>query len=241
MINAFSSSTAEIATIAPINLSFKSEIGHKVGITFQRDHETFSFSVSPFVNTINNFIVIEPTEIQQTVRGNFQVWEYRQTNAQLLGVDVNASHAFAKNFRFNHQFSLVKGYDRTRDQPLINMPPVNTTNEIVYQNPGLKNLRLALQSEYVFRQNEFPDTNFDVFIAETETMETVDVSTPPDAYHLLNFNSSLDLNINQKSTLTIGFGITNILNTSYRNYLNRLRYYSDDLGRNFLLNLKLNY
>ena len=121
------------------------------------------------------------------------------------------------------------------------MPPVNTKNEIVYQNPGFKNLRLALQSEYVFRQNEFPNTNFEVFIAETETMETVDVSTPPDAYHLLNFNSSLDLNINQKSTLTIGFGITNILNQSYRNYLNRLRYYADDLGRNFLLNLKINY
>jgi iron complex outermembrane receptor protein len=156
-------------------------------------------------------------------------------------VDFDASYAFSKNFRFNHQFSLVKGYDRSREEPLINMPPINTKNEIVYQNPEFKNLRLALQSEYVFRQNEYPDNNFEVFIPETETMETVDLSTPPDAYHLLNLNSSIDFQVTQKSTLTVGFEITNLLDTSYRNYLNRLRYYADDLGRNFLLNLKLNY
>jgi len=223
------------------DLRFNSEVGHKVSLTFQRENKNFSFSISPFINTIKDFMIIEPTEIQQTVRGNFQVWEYRQSDAQLLGVDFDASYTFAKNFRFNHQFSLVKGYDRSRDEPLISMPPVNTKNEIVYQNPEFNNLRLVLQSEYVFRQNEYPNNNFEVFIPETETTEIVDVSTPPDAYHLLNFNSSIDFKATQKSTVTVGFVITNLLNTSYRNYLNRLRYYADDLGRNFLLNLKLNY
>jgi iron complex outermembrane receptor protein len=121
------------------------------------------------------------------------------------------------------------------------MPPVNTKNELVYQNPKIYNLRLALQSEYVFRQNEFPNNNFEVFLPETETTELIDVSTPPNAYHLLNFNSNIDLNTTSKSKLTLGLTVSNLLNTSYRNYLNRLRFYADDLGRNFLLNLKLNY
>ena len=223
------------------DLRFNSEIGHKVSLTFQRDNDLFRFSISPYINTISDFIVIEPTEIRQTIRGNFQVWEYRQTNAQLLGIDMDASYAFAKNIRVNSQFSLVKCYDRSRDEPLISMPPVNTKNEIVYQNPELNNIRLSLQSEYNFQQNEFPNNNFVVFIPETETMQTVDVSTPPDAYHLLNFNASLDFNINKKSKLTVGLGITNLLNNSFRNYLNRLRYYADDLGRNFIVNLKINY
>ncbi|MBL4879837.1 MAG: TonB-dependent receptor, partial [Oleispira sp.] len=174
------------------DLSFDKEIAHKVALTLERGNSTFGFSISPYINIISDFIVIEPTEIRQTIRGNFQVWEYRQTNAQLLGVDVDMSYAFTKKFRFDHQFSLVKGYDRTRDEPLINMPPVNTKNSLVYQNPDIKNLRLALQSEYVFYQNEFPDNNFEVFIPETETMETVDISTPPAAYHLLNLSSSID-------------------------------------------------
>ncbi len=223
------------------DLSFNSEIGHKFILTFQRNNKDLSFSVSPFINTIKDFIVIEPTSIATTVRGSFQVWEYRQTNAQLLGIDVDASYAFTTNLRYNYQFSLVKGYDRPQDEPLISMPPVNMKNEIVYQNPKLNHLRLALQSEYVFRQNEYPDNNFEVYIAETESTQLVDISTPPDAYHLLNFNSSIDLNINQKSKLKLGFGITNLLNTSYRDYLNSMRYYADDLGRNFLLNIKFNY
>jgi iron complex outermembrane receptor protein len=223
------------------DLGFDSEMGHKFSLTFQGQDDLFSFTVNPYVHTIDGFILVEPTEVQQTIRGNFQVWEYRQTNAQLLGVDVDASYVFAEDFRFDHQFSLVKGYDRTQNEPLINMPPVNTKNGFVYQNPDANNLRLQLQSQYVFRQNEFPDTNFEVFIPATQTTETVDVSTPPDAYHLLNFDSSIDLGIGGRSTLTLGLGVTNLLNTTYRNYLNRLRYYADDLGRNFTLNIKLDY
>ena len=223
------------------SLDFNSEIGNKFALTLERQNKDFSFSVNPYYHLISDFITIEPTEVQQTIRGNFQVWEYRQTNAKLLGVDIDASYAFARNFRFDHQFSLVKGYDRTRSEPLINMPPVNTKNEITYQNPDANNLRLNLQSQYVFRQNEFPDTNFEVFIPSTQTSEVVDVSTPPDAYHLLNFDSSIDFDILKGSTLQVGFGVTNLLNTSYRNYLNRLRYYADDLGRNFTLDIKLNY
>jgi len=223
------------------DLSFKSEIAHKVALTLQSDSDQFSFNINPYINTISDFIVNEPTEIRQTLRGNFQVWEYRQTNAQLLGVDVDASYTFAENYRINSQFSLVKGYDRTLNTPLIGMPPVNISNEIVYQNSSFNSIRLALQSSYNFKQNNYPNTNFEVYIPETETLQEVDVSSTPEAYHLLDFSSSIDINLNQASKLTVGLRITNVLNTSYRNYLNRLRYYADDLGRNFLLNLKINY
>ncbi|MGJ8667180.1 MAG: TonB-dependent receptor [Patiriisocius sp.] len=223
------------------DLRFDSETAHKFSVTFQHKRKGLDFSINPYVNSISDFIVIEPTGVQQTIRGNFQVWEYRQTDAQLLGVDVDANIVIDENFSFKHQFSFVKGYDRSRDEPLIDMPPVNTTNEIVYENKQLNKLRLALESQYVFRQNEFPDTNFEVFNPETEMDELVDVSTPPDAYHLLNFKSSMDFNVGSESNLTVGLNVTNVLNTSYRNYLNRLRYYADDLGRNILLNLKINY
>lgn len=223
------------------DLRFGSEIGHKFSATLRNEGEQFRFSVSPYLNLINNFIVMEPTDVQQTIRGNFQVWEYRQTDARLIGLDLDASFDISDNFEFVHQFSWVKGKDTTRDDALINMPPVNTTNELLYKNESWNNLRLSLQSQYVFEQNEFPDNNFEVFVPETETFELVDVSTPPDAYHLLNFNGSMDVQFNKRSTLTIGLSVSNIFNTSYRNYLNRLRYYADDLGRNFLLNLKINY
>ena len=85
------------------DLSFDSEIGHKLSFTLERKDDKFSFSINPFINNISNFIVIEPVSTTNTIRGTFQVWEYRQTNAQLLGVDFNASYIINKLVQFNHQ------------------------------------------------------------------------------------------------------------------------------------------
>lgn len=230
-----------IARIELGDLRFKSEIGHKTDLTYTFESERFNFSVNPFHNLIQDFILIEPTGLRETIRGNFQVWEYRQTEVQLLGVDIDASYNLNKALKFTHQLSLVKGYERGNDLPLINMPPVNTKNQISYSNQKLNNLVLSLESEYVFAQNEYPDNNFEVYIPVLETTETLDISTPPNAYHLLKLNGSMDFKVSKTTSLKVGLEITNLLNSSYRSYLNLLRYYADDLGRNFLLNLKLNY
>ena len=47
--------------------------------------------------------------------------------------------------------------------------------------------------------------------------------------------------MNKRTSLNIGLGVNNVFNTSYRNYLNSLRYFADELGRNIILQLKLNY
>ena len=224
------------ARIEEGDLRFKSEIGHKTALTYQLSNEEFNLTINPFINNIQDFIVIEPTDIRETIRGNFQVWEYRQTDAQLVGVYIDAAYEINNNFNITHLLSVVKGYDRSRDLPLINMPPVSTKNEILYTNKKFKSLKVSIQSEFVFSQNEFPNNNFEVYLPVSDTTEEVDVSTPPDSYHL-----SMDFKTYKKSSLTVGLGINNLLNTSYRNYLNLLRFYTDDLGRNFLLNLKFNY
>ncbi|PQB04481.1 TonB-dependent receptor [Aureitalea marina] len=223
------------------DLRFDSEIANRINITLQKQSGRFRFSVNPFLNLIDDYILIEPTEVQQTIRGNFQVWEYRQTNAFLVGFDLDAQFDISEAFAYSGQFSFIKGYDRTLDLPLINMPPVNTLNELIWTHPQFHDLRISLQSQYVFEQNEFPDNNFDVFIPETGENVEVDVSTPPPAYHLMHLSGDATFRLNDQSNLNVGLTINNLFDTSYRDYLNRLRYYADDLGRNIILNLKLNY
>ncbi|MDC7998239.1 TonB-dependent receptor [Gilvibacter sediminis] len=223
------------------DLRFNSEVANRISVSLEKQGERFSFTAAPFVNWIEDFILIEPTGVQQTIRGNFQVWEYRQTAALLTGVDLDANYQFNQNWSTRAQFSLVKGYDQTRDLPLINMPPASLNNAIRFNKPEWFNFQTGIESQYVFRQNEFPDNNFTVFVPETDQNELVDVSTPPDAYQLWNWDASATFKINEKSDLQLGLQITNLFNTSYRNYLNRLRYYADDLGRNVRLNLKINY
>jgi iron complex outermembrane recepter protein len=217
------------------DLQFTSETAHKISLTLQKIGERLNFTITPFATKIDDFILIEPTGIRQTIRGNFQVWEYRQTQAQIFGIDVDATISVFDNLSFNHQFSLVKGYDLLKNQALINMPASSTQNSLVYTHPKFYNLKIRLLSNFVFAQNEYPNTNFEVVLPDS--IQTVDISTPPDAYHLLNFNTSVDVS----SSLHLGVSVNNVFNTSYRNYLNRLRYYADDLGRNITLQLKYNY
>ena len=217
------------------DLQFTSETAHKISLTLQKIGERVNFTITPFATKIDDFILIEPTGIRQTIRGNFQVWEYRQTQAQMYGLDLDANLSLTDNVRFVHQFSLVKGYDKTSNEPLISMPAANTLNSLVYTNPNFNNISIAIQSNYVFRQNEFPNTNFEVIILDT--IQTIDISTPPAGYHLLNLNITAAI----RPDMQVGLYVNNLLNTSYRNYLNRLRYYADDVGRNITLQLKYNY
>jgi len=217
------------------DLQFTSETAHKISLTLQKIGERVNFTITPFATKIDDFILIEPTGIRQTIRGNFQVWEYRQTQAQMYGLDLDANLSLTDNVRFVHQFSLVKGYDKTSNEPLISMPAANTLNSLVYTNPNFNNISIAIQSNYVFRQNEFPNTNFEVVLPDS--IQTVDISTPPSGYHLLNLNITAAI----RPDMQVGLYVNNLLNTSYRNYLNRLRYYADDVGRNITLQLKYNY
>ena len=155
------------------DLRFKSEVGHKFSYTLQRNEETFTISINPYYNLINNFLILEPSSVQTSIRGTYQVWEYRQTNANLFGLDIDATIALSKKISYNHKSSIVKAYDRILKIPLINMPPVNTQNEIIYENRNFKNFKIKLTSNYVFRQNEYPDNNFEVFIATSQSFETL--------------------------------------------------------------------
>jgi iron complex outermembrane receptor protein len=68
----------------------------------------------------------------------------------------------------------------------------------------------------------------------------VDVSTPPAGYALFHFAAGMQFNVG-KATVGTTLSVNNIFNTSYRDYLNRQRFYADETGRNFQLQIKINY
>jgi iron complex outermembrane receptor protein len=69
----------------------------------------------------------------------------------------------------------------------------------------------------------------------------VDISTPPPGYQLLHFYSEMSFKTFGKTNATVAFSVQNILNTTYRDYLNRQRFFADEMGRNFQIQLKFNY
>jgi iron complex outermembrane receptor protein len=95
----------------------------------------------------------------------------------------------------------------------------------------------------VFRQNQYPDHNFETDIVEDGQYitKTIDISTPPPSYNLIGADLRWGPYAFLSSKVNISLSVDNLLNTSYRNYLNRLRYYADEQGRNVLLQIKFSY
>ena len=225
------------------DLRLEQEKALKVSTTFSYTSKTLAFEVNPYVNFINDFTILLPTTIEETIRGTFPVWEYSQVNARLAGIDVTADYDFLKNLNLHSTAAYVYGKDVDSGKPLIDMPPLNFTNAITYKNPKWNNLSLGLKSEIAAMQNRYPNNDFytNVIVNGEQVSKLVRISKPPKGYNQLHFSSQMDFGIFKKSNMTIGFDIRNMRNTNYRDYLNRTRFYADDMGRNFTLQLKINY
>ncbi len=222
------------------DLRIKSETSHRFSSSINKKNDKWGYEFLPFINFISGYILLEPTGVELSIRGAFPVSEYRQTDARLIGLDASLYSIWTTNLRTDHKFSIVKGKDVKNNIPLINIPPVRLQNGITFSKKEWLNLNIELQSEYVFRQNEYPD-NIYVYSPQQKQEVELDINTPPNSYQLLKLDSEIKLPLKNKNTLTVGLGISNLLNTTYRDYLNRLRLFSDDLGRNLTIRLKLNY
>jgi len=223
------------------DLRIDQETSHKLSTSLSMNTEKWGWEVAPFFNIIKDYILIEPVNTELSIRGSFPIWEYRQSDVRLLGIDTKIFANWHANWRTDHSFSLIKGKETSFEKhPLINMPAPNFSNKITFSQPNWYNFNISLESEYHFRQNEYPP-NILVFSPDADEEIELKVNTPTEAYHLLNLDTSMKFKLGNKNSLNLGFTITNITNTTYRNYLNRQRYFADDLGRNFLLRISINY
>ncbi|WP_088324769.1 TonB-dependent receptor [Polaribacter tangerinus] len=220
-------------------LTIEKEIANKFMLSLEKVNTNFGYSISPYYKHINGFIQLVPVGITTTIRGAFPVWEYQQINAQIFGVDIDVNKQIAKKFFYKGNISLLQGDNLSEEKALIHMPSTNFTNTISYTNEKLNRLTLQVNHKTVLQQNRFPDYNFYTFNATTQQNVFVDISTTPPTYSLFNFYSSATFKTANKATLKLAFSINNIFNVAYRENLNRLRFFADEVGRNF--NLKLNY
>lgn len=223
------------------DLRLEQEISNRISATYNLNVSNFDLMVDVFYNRINDFMYLRPSGIEQTIRGAFPVWEYQKTDAELYGIDISSNYNFTDNLEWKHSSSYTKGNDIKANIDLIDIPAFNTSNTLTYRNEKWKSFKASLKSEWVFEQKQYPDFNFETYIAATDENVLVDISTPPEAYHLLHFYSEVTLPLNNQNNLNIALSVNNIFDTSYRAYLNRLRYFADDLGRNIMLQIQLNY
>jgi iron complex outermembrane receptor protein len=223
------------------DLRLKNEDGNQFNLNIDlkiNALQGLNLSVNPYLFLTKNFITEVPISIQNTIRGVFPVWSYEQVDAKMFGMDFDADWKLTENLKYKGKFSYVYGQDLTNNQPLILMMPTNFSSSLEYDSDW-KNWYLKVENQYVLHQSRFPIYNPTISIFENgvEVEKTLDLSTPPPSYILWNLQTGLDFSRH----FSAGLNVTNIFNQNYKDYLNRLRYFSYEMGRNIILNVKYNF
>ena len=147
---------------------------------------------------------------------------------------------------------MLRASDDRNDDYLVFIPSNRYELAIRYDRPtiaGLKNFFVESTAKYIGRQHRAPRV---VTVAEIndaidrgedpfeEDDSNFDFMAAPPGYFLWNVAAGVSIK-GENSQYDFRLGSENILNTSYREYTNRFRYYADDLGRNFIVSFKCTF
>ncbi|MEN8250196.1 MAG: TonB-dependent receptor [Bacteroidota bacterium] len=181
-----------------------------------------------YFQLVNDFIFLEPQEdFRLTIRGAYPVFIYKQTDARISGGDLTVHYEVSKPIKINLAYAFVRGQDISHNVPLINMPSDNISSGITLFPKDGKNMTdktISIKGKYVFEQ--------------TRLLPEQDFLAPPDGFFLLSAEIGSIIHLKQ-THVNLTLKAENLLNVTYRDYLNRMRYFADEPGRNF--SVSVNY
>lgn len=181
--------------------------------------------VTLHASSIDGFIYLRPDGVSLTIRGAFPVFRYVATDAFLTGLDATIGYRFDTHWKWRARGSTVRARDRGAGQWLFQMPADRIENSILY-TPAEKGTWNALEFEAtvlsVFRQQRVP--------------AGLDFTAAPDAYHLIGISAGATKAIG-KQRIRFALRAENLLDTAYRDLLDRFRYYADARGLDVVLSI----
>ncbi|WMJ73216.1 TonB-dependent receptor [Cytophagaceae bacterium ABcell3] len=209
--------------------NLRPEMAYNATVSAKFAYERVYGEVSVFNNFMHNFIYLSPSERPTvTIRGAFPTFHYRQVNAMFTGTDIAINDSIGSNFVVSSRFSFVRGYNLTEDDYLIWIPPVRWENGIRYWfKTGLGWLR-----------NSYAEVRHVAVARQFMAPEDGDYAPPPPGYMLVNLDIGGTVVLGNTPT-EVSLGVYNLFNTSYRDYMDRFRYYVDAMGRNVMLRVRV--
>lgn len=183
--------------------------------------------VTFFTNYINDYINLQPQlPATLTIRGAFPTYRFTQVDANFYGAELSTTATIYRKVRGSFRSNVLFARDLTHGKFLVGIPPVRLQGEIDVPliDNSRKSIHWIIEAMYTFRQNRVLDAD--------------DYVAAPPAYFLMNsdINGSFHW---MKKLLNYQVGVSNIFNARYRDYLNRNRYFADELGRNLFIKLSI--
>jgi iron complex outermembrane receptor protein len=207
--------------------SFSAERSLKqlVEFVYQKDSST-SLSFTSYLNRIGSFINLVPSLPPiLTLRGAYPSFRYVQVDALLYGGDIKFEQQLFSSLHFTTKGMLLWARNISTKDWLQQMPSHRFESELVYSFSSRHFQESYISSSVllVTKQRRIPSG-------------ALDYLPPPPGYTIVNLNLGTQLVLGQTVTY-VQLGINNIFNTRFRDYMNRFRYFNDEVGRNIILQL----
>jgi len=207
------------------------ETAYNLGITTTlHDNPRLNGEVTVYQNFINGYIYQVIGEPITTIQGTFLPWRFQQTDAVFRGVDATLDYQLAANWLLNGKAALIRARNRTLNSYLIYVPADRFELSLRREWAGQSTARTGhyfalLRGTAVRRQTRVPSNEYDPQPA-------------PDGYALLGAEIGATVRLGN-TPVEVSLTGANLLNERYRDYLNRFRYFANDMGRNVILRLHI--
>ena len=197
-----------------------------------------------FSNYILNYVFERPIGLYGTIRGPMPYFIFDQNDVLFIGSDLTFKRKFTNKFKTSLSLNYLWSNNLDNNGKLINQPPVRIEKNFIFETESFWKVNfseISLTPSYTFQQFQAPMTITPESLINGENNITADTDIfdfkdAPEGFFLLDFSWKLNIN-----DFTASIIVNNVLNKKYRNYLNYMRYFADDMGRNFIFNLSYTF
>jgi iron complex outermembrane receptor protein len=202
------------------------EKAYNNNLAFSYHHKNLEAEIGFYVNYFHHYIYLKPDSVPvETIQGAFPSFTYTQVNALFKGIDFNVEYTFFKHFSLISKTSVLRARNLTIDNWLIGVPADRTDNSIRYQFDSKgkeKKIYIGITNLAVAKQSRVPPNS--------------DYVPPPAGYDLWGAELGCSIPF-LKNQMDVSITVSNLTNVSYRDYLDRFRYFINEPGRNITLRL----
>lgn len=210
------------------NTNLHSETAYNFNTSLNYQRPRWNAEIGLYENIIDGYIFLKPDlKYIRTVRGAYPTFTYTQVDALFRGLDLSLSFRVTDSLTFTSKSSLIYAWNRT----------INDYLQLIPSNRFENTLRYGLGNAGPFKQMYFSVT--DLYVSkQSHVPANSDYAAPPAGYMLLSAGIGFSIPYG-KHLMNVSFTASNLLNVTYRDYMDRFRYFTDEPGRNFTLRVRI--
>jgi len=212
-----------LASIEIGDSALKTERSYSQSMSYSVLLKKHKLDIEGYYQIVDGYINLVPSnKVILTIRGAYPVFEYQQNKAALYGLNARWKYQIGKSMYTVISGQLPYGQNIDTKNALNLMPSANGKLGVGYKH---KTLNVDVWLNYQSKQNRY--------------VVGSDFMPPPEAYALIGFALNYEFKAVGQN-FKCGLTGSNIGNCSYRDYLNRFRYFTDEPGLNISAKLTMN-